>query len=321
MDQRGTGRATLLTCAVADQHFVVPRELSACLAQLSSHADLSKYGTLNFVQDIEELRRALGYRHIHLYGASYGSRVAQVYLREHPDVVRSIVMAAPAPMNLIVPDGLDAGSDEALAQIVKDCRLDASCAAAFPTLQEVPKGLDDFTRIGLHLLMYSPDTAKRIPWLLVQSTAGHSRIVRWRLEQSRNNLVNSIALGLHLTVICSEDLPLARESAGPFAGEYRQACHDWPRFPAPANLHDPVTSKVPVLLLTGEFDPVTGPKRADELRQYFPNAHLVVVPGGGHMFGGFSGCIDLIIARFLEQQPWDNACLAKLPKAEYFLGN
>jgi pimeloyl-ACP methyl ester carboxylesterase len=321
MDQRGTGGSNLLTCEVAQQHFVVPKDLSACLEQLASHAELSKYGTLNFVQDIEDLRQALGYRHVHLYGASYGSRVAQLYLREHPDVVRSIVMAAPAPMSLTVPDGLDAGSDETLAQIIKDCHLNAACAAAYPALHAVPTGLDDFTRIGLHLLMYSPETARRIPWLLTQAAAGHPRIVHWEIDETRSMLSDSIAIGLHLTVICNEDLPLARESAGPFAGEYRQACHDWPRSPLPSNLHEPVRSKVPVLMLTGELDPVTGPNRAQELRQYFPNAQIVVVPGGGHMFAGFSGCIDRIIAGFLQGQTPDEACLEKLPKPQYFLGN
>jgi pimeloyl-ACP methyl ester carboxylesterase len=74
-------------------------------------------------------------------------------------------------------------------------------------------------------------------------------------------------------------------------------------------------------MLTGELDPVTGPNRAQELRQYFPNAQIVVVPGGGHMFAGFSGCIDRIIAGFLQGQTPDEACLEKLPKPQYFLGN
>jgi pimeloyl-ACP methyl ester carboxylesterase len=298
---------------------VVPENPVACLATLRSHADLSKYGTLDFVEDIEALRKALGAEHFHLYGASYGSRVAQLYLREHPDAVHSIVMAGPAPMSMIVPDCLSQSSEAALEQIVRDCRSDSRCAGTFPDLEIPPPGFDDFSTIGLHLLMYSPETARRVPWLLAQAAAGHKRIVQREVEKARSMLAGSIALGLHLAVICNEDLPLARASDGPFAEEYRQACRGWPATRISANLHTPVRSAVPLLMLTGERDPVTGPARAEELRQYFSNARVIVVPGGGHMFGGFTGCLDRVIATFLQGAPPDATCLTKLRSADYFL--
>ena len=320
MDQRGSGGPNALRCDPAPRHFMVPKDPAACIAELSSHADLSQYGTLDFVEDIEALRKALGADHVHLYGASYGSRVAQLYLREHPAAVRSIVMAGPAPMSMILPDGVLHDSDAALEQIVKGCRFNSGCAAAFPDLKIPPPGFDDFSRMGLHLLMYSPETARRVPWLLAQAAAGHNRIVQSQTEEARAMVAGSIALGLHLAVICSEDLPLAKESTGAFVEEYRQACREWPRKKTQANLHDPVRSEVPLLMLTGERDPVTGPARAKELQQYFPNARKIVVPGGGHMFGGYSGCLDRAIAAFLRGVSPDTACLAKLPATDYFLG-
>jgi pimeloyl-ACP methyl ester carboxylesterase len=320
MDQRGTGRSNQLTCDLAPQHFLVPKDTASCLAELRSHADLSKYGTLDFVEDIEALRRALGADHVHLYGASYGSRVAQLYLREHPDVVLSIVMAGPAPMSMIIPDGVLQDSETALEQIVKDCAAHKDCAAAFPGLKIPPPGFDGFSRIGLHLLMYSPETARRVPWLLAQAAAGHSQIVHREIEEARTMLAGSIALGSHLAVICNEDLPLAKASTGPFAEEYRQACRGWPVSKTPAGLHDPVKSTVPLLMLIGEHDPITGAVRAKELQQYFSGARIIVVPGGGHMFGGFSGCLDRGIAAFLKGLSPDASCLAKLPPASYFLG-
>ena len=240
-------------CDPAPRHFLVPKDPAACIAALSSHADLSKYGTLDFVEDIEALRKALGADHIHLYGASYGSRVAQLYLREHPDSVRSIVMAGPAPMSMIVPDSLLQGSEAALEQIVKRCRSD-NRRCGIPGFKD-SSGFDDFSRIGLHLLMYSPETARRVPWLLSQAAAGHRRIVNSEIEEARAMLADSMALGLHLAVICNEDLPLAKASTGPFVKEYRQACSGWPATKMPSSLHDPVRSTVRLLMLTGNTIP------------------------------------------------------------------
>ena len=79
VDQRGTGGPNALNCEIADRHFVVPKDKEECLARFAKFADLRNYGTLDFVRDVEDLRKALGYAHINLYGASYGSRVAQVY--------------------------------------------------------------------------------------------------------------------------------------------------------------------------------------------------------------------------------------------------
>jgi len=113
--------------------------------------------------------------------------------------------------------------------------------------------------------MYSPDTARRVPWLLSQQAAGHTRLVDHAVEDARQMLNDSIALGLHLSVLCNEDLPLSKEVSGPFLAEYRAACSGWPRLSKSGQTHEVVHSDVPVLMLTGENDPVTGPGRAREL--------------------------------------------------------
>jgi len=320
MDQRGTGGTNALNCEIGDRHFVVPKDKEECLARFAKFADLRNYSTLDFVHDLQDLRKALGYEHINLYGASYGSRVAQVYAREYPGAVRSIVMAAPAPPSVVVPDSLDAASDAVLLRDIKRCREDDACGKAFPSLVNIPDGLDDFRRIGLTLLMYSPDTARRVPWLLSQQAAGHTRLVDHAVEDARQMLNDSIALGLHLSVLCNEDLPLSKEVSGPFLAEYRAACSGWPHLSKSGQTHEVVYSDVPVLMLTGENDPVTGPGRAKELQRDFPNSQIVVVPGGGHMFGGFTDCLDQMIARFLRGEPFTSACLATQSKSDFFVG-
>jgi len=70
--------------------------------------------------------------------------------------------------------------------------------------------------------------------------------------------------------------------------EYRQACARWPRSPIAADARTPVTARVPVLLLSGAFDPVTPPEFAERVARTLPLARHLVSPTGGH--GTVAGC-------------------------------
>jgi len=97
LDQRGTGGSNRLTCAFPEEgpeSDAPPDELrrlaSECLATLPG--DPRFYTTSVAVRDLDAVRAALGYSRINLYGGSYGSRVAQHYLRRYPDRVRSVIL-------------------------------------------------------------------------------------------------------------------------------------------------------------------------------------------------------------------------------------
>jgi pimeloyl-ACP methyl ester carboxylesterase len=97
VDQRGTGRSNRLDCALPDDsEFVVfdPHELQAavreCLAILPG--DPRYYTTSIAVRDLDDIRAALGYSTLNIYGISYGTRVAQHYMRRYPDRVRAAIL-------------------------------------------------------------------------------------------------------------------------------------------------------------------------------------------------------------------------------------
>jgi pimeloyl-ACP methyl ester carboxylesterase len=71
---------------------------------LSQNATLSLYGTESFIEDLEFVRRTLGYERIVVYGASYGTRAAYAYARRYPESVRAAVLVAPAPISMPVLD-------------------------------------------------------------------------------------------------------------------------------------------------------------------------------------------------------------------------
>ena len=108
-----------------------------------------------------------------------------------------------------------------------------------------------------------------------------------------------IALGMHLSVFCAEDLPFATEqdgrtaTAGTFLGtylfdQYRAACSEWPRAAISSDTRAPVTSRVPTVLVSGFFDPVTPPEFAAHIAQSLPLARTIVSRSGAH--GSVEGC-------------------------------
>src|SRR5207249_8478880 len=69
-----------------------------CLAAYD--ADPRFYTTSIAMQDLDEVRAGLGYDQIDLWGGSYGTRAALIYLREHGDHARVAILDGVAPLAL-----------------------------------------------------------------------------------------------------------------------------------------------------------------------------------------------------------------------------
>jgi pimeloyl-ACP methyl ester carboxylesterase len=119
---------------------------------------------------------------------------------------------------------------------------------------------------------------------------------------------------LYLSITCAEDLPWIkpgdgeRLGANTFLGDYRlqqqrEACALWPRATLPDNYSEPTKADAPVLILTGEWDPVTPPANGDAVARNLPNSLHVVVPHGAHGFGGLQGieCVFGLLGDFVER--------------------
>jgi len=144
----------------------------------------------------------------------------------------------------------------------------------------------------------------------------------------RVNLVATGSNGMYLSVTCAEDLPFIKPGEGErnaensFLGDYRlrqqrEACALWPRAEVEKDYAAPTRSDVPVLILTGELDPVTPPANGDAAASTLPNSLHVVVPHGAHGLGGLEGidCIDHLIVEFVERgttKGLDTACVKSI---------
>src|SRR6185295_16039033 len=118
-----------------------------------------------------------------------------------------------------------------------------------------------------------------------------------------------ISRGMSFSVICAEDTPFITDedikttSANSFYGDARvrptmKACAEWPQAKVAASFLDPVKSDVPVLLVSGELDPVTPPWLAQNVAKTLSHSRLVIVPNATH---NSYECIENLVADFIAK--------------------
>ena len=143
VDQRGTGESNGLNCEVLEDETLpadLPDEeqialLDQCRVDLSQRAELSLYTTDAFVADLDDVRAALDYDTINLYGASYGTRAALTYMRRFPERVRSVVLDAVAGPELVLFLQMPRDGQRSLDLLFDRCAADAACNEAFPNFR------------------------------------------------------------------------------------------------------------------------------------------------------------------------------------------
>src|SRR5262249_11311343 len=109
--------------------------VTQCRDRLSKVANLALYTTPIAMDDLDEVRQALGYDKVNLFGGSYGTRAALVYIRQHGDRVRSAVLDGVAPTNFKLPLPFAKGVQNALDRLFADCAAEPSCHKAFPDVK------------------------------------------------------------------------------------------------------------------------------------------------------------------------------------------
>ena len=366
VDQRGTGASNPLRCPfpgddedpqtyLGDQ--MPAAALEACLERLD--ADPRQYTTPVAIDDLDDVRAALGYERINLYGFSYGSRGVLVYLRRHPERVRSAIVAGVAPTDMKVPTHHAPDAQRALDLLFDECAADPECAAAYPDLRG--KFWEVWKRLGegpIEVELVDPKTEREVTVTLDRDLFNEE--IRWRLYDHEANLVPPLiarahqgdfrdlaalllrlrraiasgailATGMFMSVHCAEDVPFIddgearRLAEGTFLGTYRieqqrQACAVWPRGPVPAGFTDPVRSDAPVLILSGYRDPVTPPKWGEHVLPHLPNARHVVLRQGFH--AGIDECERELMNRFLAAGSGaglDASCAEQMPKTPFVM--
>jgi len=342
-------------------YFPLP-DVRKCREELEPKANLKLYTTPIAADDLEDVRLALGYQKINIIGGSYGTRAAQVFLKRHPSSVRAIILHGVSPTNQFMPRDFPQHTERALNGVIAECAADKDCHETFPNLEaeetsvleklrrgpvevEVKRGAPNETvRISLsrdlvaeaiRYMLYQASSASRIPLFIHVAAQGNFVPLANAAIFYRQNLVATGSNGMYLSVTCAEDLPLIKPGEGErngtdtFLGDYRlrqqrAACALWPRGKTPANYAAATVSDVPALILTGQWDPVTPPIYGDTAAKHLPHSLHVIVPHGGHGFGGLNGidCIDNLITSFVEKGSTaglDTSCVSSIKRQGFML--
>ena len=179
--------------------------------------------------------------------------------------------------------------------------------------------------------MYDREKAARIPLIVHRAAAGD--FVPFLQQAIAPSIPDFIADGMYLSVTCAEDVPFINQeeaaalTANSAFGSYRvfqqtRACGMWPRGEIPPDFAEPVHSSAPVLIFSGNMDPVTPPKYGEEVARYLLNSRHVIIPEAGHGPQGLSdpGCFDRIAIEFLDKgdtRNLDVSCIERMARPPF----
>lgn len=365
LDQRGTGRsASTSGCALPEGLELettgleqLDRVVAECLADLDD--DPRVLTTSAAVRDLERLRIELGIETWNVYGISYGTRVAQHYLRRFPAAVRTVILDGVVPAELALGPDVAPNAQTALTKIWGRCAATPACADAFGDLRprferlqaelaadrrtiaiadpftgaptEVAVGLDEL-RAVIRLMSYSAQTAAVLPLVVAEAERGNYAPLAGQARIVVRGLSEQLSFPMHNTVACTEDVPFYdagadRANADTYLGHSVQhaletICAQWPRGPIDEDFKSPVVSEAPALLLSGEHDPITPPEYAEAVvAAGLPNAVHLVGRAQGHGMAGV-GCVPRLMREFLnapDRGTLDAACLADEPPMPFFV--
>lgn len=328
----------------------VKADIAQCLAEVEKKADPRYYTTTIAVADLEAVRQALGAPKFDLIGISYGTRMAQQYATAHPDAVRSIVLDSVAPNTLILGETFASDLERALKLQAEACVATPACNKAFGdwrktlldlhaqlaakpvenvtfrdprTNEPATRNVTGDTLAGLvHLFAYNAEASALLPLDVAQAAKGNFAPLLGQTLLGEGDLSGNMNGGMQLSVMCSEDAPFLTprpEDAGTLLGtqpieRIQSACSVWPHGTMPKDFHQPFKSSIPTLILSGERDPVTPPRFAEEVLKGLSNGRVLELKGMGHS-ELMIGCMPKVVNQFvdkLDPKQLDIECLQRI---------
>ena len=360
VDQRGTGGSHRLACpnryVRGADAMAVTGYLRRCLARLD--ADPRLYTTSVAADDLETVRRMLGYGKIDLFGGSYGATLAQAYVRRYPESVRSVVLDGGSLPDVRIYDVSARNAEQALDAQLARCAAAPACARAYPhprrqlveLLARPPRRVD--VAVGAGKVLLGPDD---IAWTvdLLSETVENAALIPFAVNAAVHGDYTTLATtyagrlgGSNLEalarlvpfwiILCSEPwaafdpAATARAGRGSYLADaavararlFRHACAVVPKGRVPTDAAGRRVVRVPTLLLAGGADPLDPAANLRGWRRLFPRGRLIVVPGAGHGTLEYD-CVQKLIARFVERASatrLNASCVRHVPLPRFITG-
>jgi pimeloyl-ACP methyl ester carboxylesterase len=185
----------------------------------------------------------------------------------------------------------------------------------------------------LRLAIYNSEQAALLPLALnLAQQSGNFAPLAGQFLMTLRTFDEIASYGMHNSVVCTEDVPFFNtvkidraKLETTFLGAVqvdalRSVCEIWPRGPLDADLHAPLHSDVPVLLLSGGNDPVTPAANGEKAKAGLTNSLHLVLPELGHGQIG-APCMDRVMADFIAHgtvKDLDTSCIRRAKPMPFF---
>ncbi|VAW41870.1 FIG032621: Hydrolase, alpha/beta hydrolase fold family [hydrothermal vent metagenome] len=359
VDQRGTGGSNIIKCdfdakiqkALLIDPSLIAVELKKCVDGLD--ADTRYYTTIEAIKDLEQVRQALEIEKWNLLGISYGTRKALTYIKMYPGAIRSVILDGVMPQQEAMPQSHEKNLINALRKQFAQCVEQPACSEAFGDVEQqmwqlldtIDSGkpkirLQNFTTgeyekitltkesiaIAIRMFAYSANSMNLLPLMIDKANHGQPETIASQANMISSLLSQSIS-NVELSIICAEDLPFYSEYTvnennlfGDLLSHVQESCSVWPHITVDASFKEPVVSDLPVLLLSGELDPVTPPEFAELAMQTLSNSQHLIAKGQGHNVFPL-GCMPDIITSFIAdpETELDTECMEDFNYTPFFI--
>lgn len=325
IDQRGVGRSipnleTEVTygfdpAAAGDVAERIERMVEVSRAEAErlrqEGVDLAGYTTVESADDMDAVRRALGYEQIQLWGASYGTHLGLAAIRRHGGTIaRALLVGPEGPDHTVkTPGQFDAGlaavgalvaKDEALGELAGDlpglarevlAQLEKEPAAVQVGGREVRVSKSDVQGWLAGAIGNSPDEIGGVPARLLEMKAGDfaQMAAMFVEERASSGPFSAMAMVMDSASGMSEARAkrIAEEAktslfGGVATADFVPLAKAWGAPDLGPEFRSGLESDVPILFVCGDLDSRTPVANAQELMKTLPNAQLLVVENAPH---------------------------------------
>lgn len=306
---------------------------------LERDIDLNMYNTAVNAADLNDLRIALGYDQINIYGTSYGTRLALEVLRGYGEHIRSAIIDSVYPPNVHFYSDYWINSWHTFKRILDACVADPGCRERYPGIEsrlyrvlddlhanprsvrysgsgtEITLAYDDVVFVDAMYLFPYLSQPGMVPFMIQSASqedfTSIESFVPWAMGVVPSD---TIADGVQFSILCREETPFdsyerlvelghlmpPQIARGSVLSFNYDLCAEWGVDPAEPAEKEPVVSDVPTLILAGEFDPITPPVWARLAAESLGNHFYYEFPGLGHGIMRSNRCGFQIGKQFLD---------------------
>ena len=276
--------------------------------------DLRGYDIKECADDVNDLRKALGYTQIILVGQSFGSQWSFAVMRRHPEIVaRSLLMGVePLDFGYDMPSHVLAAVQRMWWEAEKDPQLQpylpkgGLMAAAREILRRletepvhvrvknektgetitISMGKEDFQRT------FATEKGGDQPAFVLSLYYGHyaewaQAALTFRQAREAEEVIIGPLIDTSLGVTPRREFLLRSDPAIEFLGQwdsrsYLETADIWPSKDVGNEFRNEIVNQIPVVFVAGDWDTSTPIENTLAVAPYFPNGHVLIVEHGKH---------------------------------------